>query len=374
MRTCSRVPTFCTLIGVLTLALPGRGWGEIGTGVPSDADLSQQRMLERAPGFFVIDVPPPGTVIRPVQRVPRSQFGVVGPFPLQLHDLDGLVYPDATPEERQALVEGMQFFTTPHTAAEGLGPMANQPFCLGCHMSTAQQISSPGVLSASSCVPGSTCVSLVSRAARATPTNFEFTKGDTVMGGRAADHLDALFDTGMTAAFTLFVDFSPSHNLQDPLDGTMNSVTGFSQQFGGFVQHTRPALPACLPDRIPTIAEDKNLGTIDPVTGLSPLGFRRSVGERAGPPYIGRGLMEAVPNADILANEDPDDTQGIPRASGTSRAPSGAPATASPAVTTRSPRTRVSPADSAASGCGRMAGRSYNSASEGSRESSASRA
>src|SRR5262249_20404439 len=42
------------------------------------------------------------------------------------------------------------------------------------------------------------------------------------------------------------------------------------------------------------------------VAQLSPQnGFRRAVGERAGPPYLGRGLMEAVPNADILANTDP---------------------------------------------------------------------
>jgi len=301
------------LFGVLTLALPSRGWGEVGTGVPSDSDLMQQRMLEKAPGFFVIDVPPAGTIIRPVQRVPRDRFGIVGPFPLQLQDLEALVYPDATPEERQALVEGMTFFTEPHTADEGAGLMANQQFCLGCHTSTQQQIRSPGLVSASSCpVPGSTCISLVSRAARTTPTNFEFTKGDATLGGRAADHLDALFDTGMTAAFTIFGDFSPSANFQDPLDGsTMNRVTGHvSQPFGGFVQHTRPSVPACLADRLPTISEDRNLGTIDPVTGLSPLGFRRSVGERAGPPYIGRGLMEAVPNADLLANEDADDTQG----------------------------------------------------------------
>jgi len=269
-------------------------------------------MLERAPGFFVIDVPPAGTLIHPVQRVPRDRFGVVGPFPLKLEDLEALVYPDATPEERQALLEGMTFFTTPHTADEGAGPMANQQFCLGCHTSSAEEIRSPGLVSASSCLPGSTCISLVSRAARATPTNFEFTKGDSTVGGRAADHLDALFDTGMTAAFTIFGDFSPSTNFQDPLDGsTMNRVTGqVSQPFGGFVQHTRPSLPGCLPDRLPTISEDRNLGTIDPVTGLSPLGFRRSVGERAGPPYIGRGLMEAVPNTDILANEDADDTRG----------------------------------------------------------------
>src|SRR2546429_9056695 len=50
------------------------------------------------------------------------------------------------------------------------------------------------------------------------------------------------------------------------------------------------------------------------VTGVQtcalPICFRRSVGERAGPPYIGRGLMEAVPTADILANADPNDTRG----------------------------------------------------------------
>jgi len=45
------------------------------------------------------------------------------------------------------------------------------------------------------------------------------------------------------------------------------------------------------------------------VTRLSPLGFRRAVGERAGPPYIGRGLMEAVPEAAIVANADPEDTR-----------------------------------------------------------------
>ncbi len=31
------------------------------------------------------------------------------------------------------------------------------------------------------------------------------------------------------------------------------------------------------------------------------------MGERAAPPYIGRGLMEAIFSADIVANDDPDD-------------------------------------------------------------------
>src|SRR5437667_6644160 len=314
VRKVSSVLTVCASIAVLTFSaslLPSPGWAELGSDVPSDSQLLQQRMLETASGF-VVAAPPPGTVFRPVQRVPRDKFGVVGPFPVTLGDLDALIFPDASLEERQAVLEGMTFFTTPHTAAEGAGPMANQPFCLGCHMSSAEAIRSPGLVSASSCLPGSTCESLVSRAARSTPTNFEFTAGNSTLGGRPADHLEAINDTGRTAAFTIFGDFSPSSNFFDPLDGSaMNRVTGLiSQPFGGFVQHTRPSVPGCLPDRIPTISEDQNLVTTDPTTGLSPLGFRRSVGERPGPPYIGRGLMEAIPNADILANEDPDDTQG----------------------------------------------------------------
>jgi hypothetical protein len=44
---------------------------------------------------------------------------------------------------------------------------------------------------------------------------------------------------------------------------------------------------------------------VDPVTG-----FRRTSVERGGPPYIGRGLLEAIPNDDIAALEDPDDNRG----------------------------------------------------------------
>ena len=313
---------------------------ELGTNNPTDPQLVAQRAQEggtAGSGIFDIAVPPPGTPMRPVQRVPREKFGIVGPFPLTLQDLDGLTYPDATPSERQAMLEGMQFFTTAHTAAEGLGPMNNQPFCLGCHMSSAEAISAPGIVSSSTCVPGSTCVSLVSRAARATPTNLQFTSLDPATGGgqpagtllpdghpNPNDNLDAVNGPGRTAAFTTFGDFNPNHadvptnptgiGFFDPLDGAAtNIVTGLkSQPFGGFVQHTRPVGPDCIPKPIAPVAFDANLqGTPDRVTGLdSVTGFRRTVGERAGPPYIGRGLMEAVPTADILTTADPNDTQG----------------------------------------------------------------
>src|SRR5437588_3728289 len=313
---------------------------ELGSNIPTDNQLLTTRMLEGGSadsGIFDIAVPPPGTPMRPVERVPRDKFGIVGPFPLTLQDLDALVYPDSTAEERQAVLEGMTFFTTAHTAAEGLGPMNNQPFCLGCHMSSADAISSPGIVSSSSCVPGSTCSSLLSRAERETPTNLRFTAlAPATAGGQPAgtllpdghpnpaDNLDAINGPGRTAAFTTFGDFNPNHadaasnptgiGFFDPLDGAATNIaTGMkSQAFGGFVQHTRPAGTDCAAKPIPPVDFDANLqGTADPVTGPdSSTGFRRSVGERAGPPYIGRGLMEAVPTADILANADPNDTQG----------------------------------------------------------------
>ncbi len=298
-----------SLVALLCLSA-NSGWAQQ-TDIPTDAQLLQQRAKEIATGF-VVAVPPSGTEMRPVQRVPRDRFGVVGPFPLKLEDLDALVYPDADREERAALLEGMVFFTTPHVATEGAGPVANQQSCLGCHTSSAEAITHPGLVGPATCIPGSTCVSLASRAARATPTNFNFTALDPATGGgRAADHLDAMHDTGQTAAFTVFGDFSPSLDVFDPLDGVfINPVTMVAQQFGGLVQHTRPSLPACLPDRIPPISADVNLAGTPDVSGLYPSGFRRTVGERAGPPYIGRGLMEAIPTDDILANEDPQDVQG----------------------------------------------------------------
>ncbi len=75
--------------------------------------------------------------------------------------------------------------------------------------------------------------------------------------------------------------------------------------FGGPLQHVA-AIGYCAVNPIPSIDIDPNLaGGIDPVTGLSPLGERRVTGERAAPPYVGRGLMEAIYFGDILANEDP---------------------------------------------------------------------
>jgi hypothetical protein len=229
-----------------------------------------------------------------------------------------LVYPGTSPDEKAKLFEGMQFFTMFHSAAEGLGPLNNQPACIGCHLNSAEAVKSKGLLGPN-CPGGSPCASNVTRAARSTPTNFEFTSLDkNTGGGRAPDNLDALNNTGKTAAFTIFGNFSKtlmdtapgSMGFFDPLDNATHPVNGTtspwsSQSFGGFVQHVRPSLPldVCVPKPLPPLGFDAILnGKND---GSNTFGFKRSVGERAGPPYIGRGLMEAVPTADITANADP---------------------------------------------------------------------
>src|SRR5260370_22695383 len=99
--------------------------GVRGSEIPSADVLVGGRAQEggaAASGVFDIATPPPGTVLHPVKRVPRERFGIVGSFPLTLQDLDALGFPDATTQERLAMLEGMTFFTTAHTAAEGLGP------------------------------------------------------------------------------------------------------------------------------------------------------------------------------------------------------------------------------------------------------------
>ena len=145
-----------------------------------------------------------------------------------------------------------------------------------------------------------TTASNASRAARTTPTNFGFVGFDpTTGGGRPADNLDPLENTGKTEAFTVFADFNPGTGMLDPINKFASNST----------QHTRNLsqnnqLPGCIPDPLPLFSDDPNLSAgVDPVTHLSSTGFRRAIGERAAPPYIGRGLIEAVPDAQILADE-----------------------------------------------------------------------
>ena len=143
---------FTAAAAVALFTLPASA--ELGSDNPTDATLLTQREAEAGcdtsttpptcpsgtasvfnSGTFDIGSPPTGTTFAPVKRVRRDKFGVVGPFMLNngltATDLDDLVYPDATPAEKTALVEGLQFFTMFHTAAQGLGPINNQSACIG---------------------------------------------------------------------------------------------------------------------------------------------------------------------------------------------------------------------------------------------------
>jgi hypothetical protein len=199
--------TVATVISILT----SLAFAELGSDNPDDSTLLAKRIDEATtpPGnpSGIFDIPvsdDPGQTYQPVKRVPRGQFGVVGPFKLSngltAKDLDNLVYPDATTEEKSALVEGLQFFTMFHNAGEGLGPINNQPACIGCHLNAAEAVNSKGLLRGPNCDPKSNClnVSNVTRASRSTPTNFEFTSLDPdTGGGRAPDNnLTELLNTG----------------------------------------------------------------------------------------------------------------------------------------------------------------------------------
>jgi len=328
MRKLSVVLAATAAIAVFTPQV----WAELGSDNPTDDQLLAERLTEvgtSGSGIFDIQVPDPSQLYQPVGRVTRDKFGVVGPFTLsgglRLQDLDNLVYPNTSADDKAKLLEGTVFFTMFHTPGEGgapnlngVGPLNNQAACIGCHLNAAEAVKSKGLLQGRGCAtPGSSCtnVSNVTRAARSTLTNFEFTSlNEGTGGGNAPDNLDALFNTGKTAAFTTFGNFTTSLTdtapgsigCFDPLDGLSHSCLNGGttqpltvQAFGGFVQHVRPLGPDCVPKPLPPLSFDTVLnGKND---GSNTFKFKRSVGERAGPPYIGRGLMEAVPTQDILS-------------------------------------------------------------------------
>jgi hypothetical protein len=69
-----RALAVCWSIGVLLVSaafFSRLGWAQLGSNTPTDAELQAQRASEIASGFEVA-VPVPGTVLRPVQRVPRE--------------------------------------------------------------------------------------------------------------------------------------------------------------------------------------------------------------------------------------------------------------------------------------------------------------
>ena len=72
MRKLLAALTVSMAVGTLTLPV----WAELGSDAPSDATLLTERTQEAGStglGAFDIAAPPAGTVLRPVQRVPRAK-------------------------------------------------------------------------------------------------------------------------------------------------------------------------------------------------------------------------------------------------------------------------------------------------------------
>jgi hypothetical protein len=278
-----------------------------------DPVLFQQVQDESNSGASVIPLPVAGQSFRPVERVERDRFGIVRPAPLRRGDLRALVFPSANNRERDALILGLTFFTAPQP--DELRGVANQANCLGCHMSSTEARTNAGLVRTNS---------PVSRAARSTPTNFEVTGS-----GVAADNdlvlrpVIDLSQPGRTASFTIFGDFCvgplpcPRTPPLTPVAPGAFDTLARDLLFGN-VQHMRPGRPSptCGPDPLPPLGPpDQNLAGLDPVNGfltdwVSPSGFRRAVVEFAAPPYVGRGLMETIPNDDIEGLADPTDALG----------------------------------------------------------------
>lgn len=217
--------------------------------------------------------------------------------PVELHDrnswgtalsADALAYPGSPEQERllfdfQDVDSPLHFFATPHTDAEGVGPLFNQRMCLGCHLNSDDNRENLGK-GATVSAPGN--INTVS-----TPVSRANRKGNT-------DHskITKEFANPPTAAFTLYGDYSPSSGQFIPIS-----------ELGGPLQHVQ-AVGECKINDYPPLSIDPYLqGGIDPVTNTSTIGLRRAKGERAAPPYVARGLMEAIHYTDLLANEDPED-------------------------------------------------------------------
>lgn len=279
----SRSPfTTCLVLLTFGVAIPATAASCIEEGVITETTES-----EESRDYSGIATPGDATLLQAPELHYSASWGTA---------LSGaaLAYPTATSDELALFDDDdsttpLHFFSTPHTDAEGVGPLFNQRMCLGCHENSTDNAANmtTGGVANSSLGAINTVNTPVSRANRLGPT--EYSKITNERGNSP------------TAAFTLYGDYSPANGSFTPLS-----------EFGGPLQHDHAA-GTCIANQIPPLSMDPYLaGGIDPVTGLSPLGERRAVGERAAPPYIARGLMEAIYFGDIVANEDIYDTFNAP--------------------------------------------------------------
>ncbi len=212
--------------------------------------------------------PPDLSQMQPVARVPRDAYAAQP-------TAEALAFPGLNDEERAAFERGSALFFHEFTPEEGVGPQFNSRSCVGCHVNSRDLPPGQGF---------TTTATVASRTPRQGPTNYS-----VITKTRLPP----------TKTVTFFGDFFPATGQFDPLTN-----------FGGPLLHFEANFD-CEPVTMLPVSADPNLrGGIDPGTGLSALGALRGVEERAAPPYLGRGLMEAVWANDIVANDDPDDAEG----------------------------------------------------------------
>jgi CxxC motif-containing protein (DUF1111 family) len=272
--------SFATGFVLLTLgvAIPATAASCIEEGV-----ITETTETEESRDLSGIATPGDSTLLQAPELHDRASWGTA---------LTGaaLAYPTATTSElalfdKEDTTTPLHFFATPHTDAEGVGPLFNQRMCLGCHENSTDNAAnmSAGGVANPSVGAINTVNTPVSRANRQGITDYSKI---TNQKGNSP-----------TAAFTLYGDYSPANGAFTPLS-----------EFGGPLQHDH-AVGECNANQVPSLNLDPYLqGGIDPVTDLSPLGERRAMGERAAPPYVARGLMEAIYFGDLVANEDIYDT------------------------------------------------------------------
>ncbi|PYQ46539.1 MAG: hypothetical protein DMF77_00485 [Acidobacteria bacterium] len=247
------------LLGAVLLAVCGRS-GNVSE-LPSTVE-------GRESDLSGIAGPPDLSQMQPVARVPRNIYASAG-------TAEALAFPGLNDEERAAYERGTNLFFHTFTPEEGVGPQFNSRSCVGCHTNSRDIPPGQGF---------TTTATVASRTPRQGPTNYA-----VITKTRLPP----------TKTVTFFGDFFPGTGAFDPLTF-----------FGGPLLHFEANFD-CEPVTMLPVSADPNLrGGIDPGTGLSSLGAMRGVEERAAPPYLGRGLMEAVWANDIVANDDPDDKEG----------------------------------------------------------------
>jgi len=158
------------------------------------------------------------------------------------------------------------------TSSDGLGPLFNARACLSCHIGNGRGHPPAG--------PEDTGVSMVLH----------------VSIPKSASDLDAETLAYLASA----PEPTYGRQVQD------RALAGLPIE--GRVQVTYTPVPVTLGDGTVVELRQPHYGIADP--GYGPLHPQAQLSPRVAPPMIGLGLLEAIPEADLLARADPEDADG----------------------------------------------------------------